>query len=372
MVEVQTVSQCPPGDELCEVRFFETEVIIVPVLLIAASCLVGGCILWMRCRNLKSLQTPGLVSEGWALSTARTALQVPDSSLGQWEVPRERIIGGMKLVARGRYGPIYQACLAPSGSEKERPIIVKELQDSPSPALAMQFVERIRFQSNIGKHPNLATMMGCCTKQEPICLLVESLGLGDLLGFLWLCRKEYLHTKGLVHGYVSARNVLLAQDLTVRLGSLHIPFQMQDCRRILPRDMAPQKWQAPENLMKRPLSPKSDVWSFGILLYEMITLGAPPYGELSPSGVLQYLQRGHRMSQPANCRSFLYRLMKQCWEWRGDLRPSVPDLRKKIGEGMKGADDRTVIRIPHRIDPEAYAVVTGTFRDSWPQDYTIL
>lgn len=184
---------------------------------------------------------------------------------------------------------------------------------------------------------------------------------------------EFLHNKGLIHGDIGARNVLLRKDLSARLCSLSHPFLEQwggDERGRL--TSPPRKWQSPQQLMRGRGDIKADVWSFGILLYEIITLGSPPYGDLSPNNILQYLQRGNRMAKPATCRNSLYKVMSLCWQWKEELRPDVPALRKRLVKGQQAANDRVVLRVPHRIDPEAYALVAGISDQLYAQDYTIL
>ncbi|XP_062895673.1 tyrosine-protein kinase STYK1-like isoform X2 [Mobula hypostoma] len=402
-VEVKDMSECPSGDNLCVVRAFESEIIIVPVLLIAASCIVGGCILWMTCRQKKGTRPPDFTETGRQIlelrpSNAASCGQAPsDPELRPWQIPADRLVGGLRWIARGRYGDIFLCRLAPEGPGKEKAVVVKELQESASPGLAELFLSRIRFQAALGHHPHLVRMEGCWTQQGTARLVMEALEPGNLLHFLWQCRKdmvtmeatpydltekqvysiaeqvasalEFLHANGLIHGNVGARNILLGENLTAKLCGLHVPFKIQTTGTPPADRGAPQKWQSPESLMKQTLTGKTDVWSFGILLFEMITLGAPPYGDLPPSSVLPFLQRGRRISQPATCRSSL--LMRQCWDWRPGLRPSLPELRRRLQANGRAADDRLVLRVPHRIQPEAYALVAGMQAPAWGQDYTV-
>ncbi|XP_078394217.1 tyrosine-protein kinase STYK1-like [Cetorhinus maximus] len=322
-----------------------------------------------------------------------------DQDLSQWQIPRERLVGGWKEIAQGRYGLLYQAQLASQEPGQHRTVVLKELNEAADPSWAKEFLARVKFQASLGPHPNLVELLGCCTDRFPFYLVLGNMNRGNLLRFLWTCRKDimtmeeapydlterqvynialqvtsglmFLHKQGLIHGDVAARNVLLQADYSVRLTGLHIPFEIRRSGAIKSNYAVPIKWQAPERITKKPMSPKSDVWSFGVLLFEMVTLGSPPYPDLSSSSVLQYLQRGNRMSQPATCKAPLYSLMKQCWQWKVSNRPSMAVVRKRLLGALKGACDRLVLQVPGEMEPEAYITMAGTWGVERPSNYTI-
>ncbi|XP_041038484.1 tyrosine-protein kinase STYK1-like, partial [Carcharodon carcharias] len=325
---------------------------------------------------------------------------ISDPELSGWQIPRERLVGGWKQIAQGRYGLLYQAQLASQDTGQRRTVVLKELNEAADPSWAKVFLARVKFHVFLGHHPNLVELVGCCTDHLPFYLVLGNMNRGNLLRFLWTCRKDvmtmeeapydlterqvynialqvtsglmFLHKKGLIHGDIAARNILLQDDFSVRITGLHIPFEIQRSGAVKSNYAVPIKWQSPERIMKKPMSPKSDVWSFGVLLFEMVTLGSPPYPELSSSSVLQYLQRGHRMAQPVTCKAPLYSLMKQCWQWRVSNRPSVALLRKRLQASLKGACDRVVLRVPGEVEPEAYITTAGTWGVERPSNYTIL
>ncbi|XP_067882653.1 tyrosine-protein kinase STYK1-like [Heterodontus francisci] len=411
----RSVLECAEGDELCVVRRHELEVIIVPVLLLAVTCLVGACIGYMVCRRKREDESSPLRASLQRRRSDRLnsrhdiALTVASldgshwgagTDLSRWQIPRDRIRGGLRAIAQGTFGTIYQASLASEEPGKERTVVLKELHELAEPVRATEFLDRIKFHACLGKHRNVPEMLGCCTERSPFYLIMENLTRGDLLNFLWMCRKDvinlgeapydlterqvyniaqqvatglsFLHNKGLTHGEVAARSVLLQDDFTAKLGSLQIPFEIQRSGDQKAHTSVPVKWQSPERIMKKGLTPKADVWSFGVLLFELITLGAPPYASLSPNSVLQYLQRGQRMSQPATCKAPLYNLMKLCWQWKESSRPDMADVRKRLLSNLKGTSDRVVLRVPNQIDPEGYAIAAGTRVSDRPGVYTIL
>lgn len=134
---------------------------------------------------------------------------------------------------------------------------------------------------------------------ENLCQLNFLLKLSCFLSFP--ISQAYLEEKKLFHGDIAARNVLLHHNFTAKLCGLGLAYESHTCGASSVTRKVPVKWQAPERLLGKPPTIKADMWSFGILLYEMITLGAPPYPEVPPSDIFSYLQKQNIMKQPSSC-----------------------------------------------------------------------
>ncbi|KAM6959193.1 tyrosine-protein kinase STYK1 [Aplochiton taeniatus] len=269
-----------------------------------------------------------------------------------------------------------------------RNVVLRVLKETADTNAQQHFLGFATFLSELGPHPFLPGLMGVVSLHPPMVTLVEELEHRDLLGFLWRCRQdnsdgespcdltekhifimggqvasalEYLHSQRCIHGNVGARSVLVGRDLTAKLWGLGPAY-----RRIKltgsPRELADaemRKWHAPEVLARGAVSQSSDVWSFGILLQEMATLGDPPFPEIMTSGLLQYLQRGKTPKRPAICSNSLYSLIKTCCQWSPQARPTLADLRRKLQSGEKQANDRTVLRVPEQLNFEKYLHEAG-------------
>uniref|UniRef100_A0A8B9BXG0 Tyrosine-protein kinase STYK1 n=1 Tax=Anser brachyrhynchus TaxID=132585 RepID=A0A8B9BXG0_9AVES len=384
--------ECNSNDKLCVVREYQTEVIVVPALLVGFFVILLTVILWLHCRGLRTKREESSPSgqqvndrnqqessspENHYIQLSETSVESLLSSasltLKELEIPREKLLPGtFQVIKHGRYGSIYRAELETGNPGKTTSVILKALQDMAGPQEVKDFLGRIKFHQNLGHHENLAELVGCCVDRFPLYMIMEDVSLGDLLTFLWTCRKAYLEQKKLFHGDIAARNVLLQNSFTAKLCGLGLAYEAHAYGASSVTGMVPVKWQAPERLLKKPPSIKADIWSFGILLYEMITLGAPPYPEVPPSDILPYLQRRNIMKQPSSCQQAMYNIMKSCWQWNATDRPSPADLIQLLQKAVKTSNDHAVLQVPELVVPELYASVAGVAVDSLVSEYTVL
>ncbi|NXE25315.1 STYK1 kinase, partial [Ardeotis kori] len=412
--------ECNSNDKLCVVREYQTEVIVVPVLLVGFFVIVLTVILWLHCRGLRAKQEQSSSSEHQGKknnqqesnSTENRCIQLSETSvesllnsaslvLKELEIPREKLSSGtLQLIKHGCYGGIYRAQLETGNPGRTKSVVLKALRDLASPQEIKDFVGRIKFRQNLGHHENLVELLGCCVDQFPLYMIMEDVSLGDLLTFLWTCRKDvmtmdsipydlterqvyevgqqvaaalaYLEQKKLFHGDIAARNVLLHHNFSAKLCGLGLAYETHRYGAKSVTQIVPVKWQAPERLLKKPPSIKADIWSFGILLYEMITLGAPPYPEVPPSDILSYLQRQNIMKQPSSCQQAMYGIMKSCWQWNVTDRPSPTDLIQSLQAAIKTSNDHAVLQVPEPVVPELYANIAGVDVHSLVREYTIL
>ncbi|KAM3912617.1 tyrosine-protein kinase STYK1 [Leptodactylus fuscus] len=409
----RTLLNCSSADKLCIVETYQYEVIVIPVLFIGISLILIAIILWLRYRGMKLSKKRAKaehvnqenytgVNSGIHLEelSLDAVLRARNPSLLAQEIPCERVSEPYQFMFDGRFGPIFKTVLRDLDGANDRNVVIKQLKGTAEPREVHDFLQRAAFQCWLGSHSNLVEIVGCCTETKPFCMVLESVEPGSLLQFLWDCRRDFvpmdgilyditecqvytialqilsalqfLHDRNLVHGDVAARNILFRHDFTVKLAGLGGACDMHLRGSFPVRRPAPLKWMSPERLLYLNVTEKTDVWSFGVLLYEMITLGAPPYPEVPPSNILQYLQRGNIMKRPPSCKQHLYNIMKVCWTWTAVDRISVPDLRKRLEAGKKTSNDRTVVQIPELVVPELYVGVAGTEAVTVGSDYTVL
>nr|XP_006112594.1 tyrosine-protein kinase STYK1 [Pelodiscus sinensis] len=415
--------ECNSSDKLCVVREHQTEVIIIPVFLVGVFVILLGVILWLRYQSWRSKQQQLPRSQAVAPLPAKEKnqqelgesgnpyIQLSDTTvesllrsaaltLKELEIPRDRLTpGSLELIHNGSFGGIYRAEMKTGNPGKTKTVILKALQDNAGPSEVKGFLGMIKFHQSLGHHDTVIELTGCCIAQLPLYMILEDVSQGDLLNFLWTCRKDvmtmdnipydlterqvykigqqvaaaldFLQQKKLLHGDVAARNVLIQSDFTAKLCGLGLAYEIHTYGTSVTKTV-PLKWQAPERLRMKPHSIKGDIWSFGILLYEMITLGAPPFPEVPPSDILQHLQKRKIMKRPSTCQPAMYSIMKSCWRWGATERPSPAELLHRLQIAAKSSNDQVVLQVPELVVPELYADVAGVDLGSLARNYTIL
>jgi serine/threonine protein kinase len=136
----------------------------------------------------------------------------------------------------------------------------------------------------------------------------------------------YLSSKHFVHRDLAARNCLLGQDLTAKIGDFGLSRDIYEKHyyRSKNKRPLPYKWMAPECIERGLFSIQTDIWSFGVLFWEILDRGSDPYPTIENSNILQYIKSGNRLPKPTYCSETLYKLITQCWSHVPHYRPSFP------------------------------------------------
>ncbi|XP_016990524.2 tyrosine-protein kinase receptor torso [Drosophila rhopaloa] len=158
---------------------------------------------------------------------------------------------------------------------------------------------------------------------------------------------EFLAQKKVVHRDLAARNVLISLDRSIKIADFGLSrdvYHENVYRKSGGSGKLPIKWLALESLTHQVYTSQSDVWSFGVLLYEITTLGGMPYPSVSPSDILQLLRQGHRMKQPEGCSDEMFTMMKSCWNSVPSYRPTFSSLKHRLGAMISATND-----VPERL-----------------------
>uniref|UniRef100_A0A452RPW1 Serine/threonine/tyrosine kinase 1 n=1 Tax=Ursus americanus TaxID=9643 RepID=A0A452RPW1_URSAM len=413
--------ECSLSDKLCVVREQQYEIIIIPTILVGTFLILLAVILWLFIRGQRAQQqSPGLrgiapvpPSRGlsWQVAghggsvfvplketSVESLLRTSTQGLAELQVPREQLSEVLEQIHSGRCGAIYRTKMYTGDPAKPKTVVLKALKEPAGLHEVQDFLGRIQFYQYLGKHKNLVQLEGCCTEELPLFMVLEDVAQGDLLSFLWTCRRdvmtmdgllydltekqvyhigrqvllalEFLQDKHLFHGDVAARNILIQSDLTAKLCGLGLAYEVHARGAIPATHTVPLKWLAPERLLLRPAGISGDV-SLATLIFS-IPIGAPPYPEVPPTSILQYLQRRKIMKRPSSCTHTMYGLMKSCWRWSEESRPSLKELHSRLEIAARTADDKAVLQVPELVVPELYADVAGVSVDSLSYSYSIL
>ena len=266
-----------------------------------------------------------------------------DSSTDCWELNRTDIVMKQKL-GGGQYGDVYE------GKYQKSTVAVKTLKEDTM--AVKDFLEEARIMKNL-KHPNLVELIGVCTLEPPIYIVTEFMPYGNLLEYLRNADKNqitpvillffgfqisnamsYLEARNYIHRDLAARNCLVGDEYLVKVADFGLARLVGTEETYTARAGAkfPIKWTAPEGLAYNRFTTKSDVWAFGVLLWEIATYGMAPYPGVELSEVYGKLEAGYRMQCPDNCPQPIYDLMQQCWQWDALERPTFEYLYQTIYE----------------------------------------
>ncbi|XP_039745635.1 vascular endothelial growth factor receptor 1 isoform X2 [Pararge aegeria] len=161
----------------------------------------------------------------------------------------------------------------------------------------------------------------------------------DLLAWAFQIARgmEYLASRKVLHGDLAARNVLLAEDNIVKICDFGLARSIykNDEYKKQENSPLPVKWLAIECMTDRIFSTQSDVWSFGIVLWELFSLAKTPYPNISPTSLVQWLSDGHRLEKPQYADDRLYEVMKRCWHQKATARPNFSQLQEILGSFLE-------------------------------------
>ncbi|XP_065841366.1 fibroblast growth factor receptor-like [Oscarella lobularis] len=283
-----------------------------------------------------------------------------------------------------------------STSRKIRTLVAcKMLKEKGTYEDQMELLEEIKLMKRIGQHEHIVSMIACITRSHPVCLIVEYCSHGDLhsylkkgrgywfseerkqslacdnegyvpmhrpshpyanvsgklnerhvklasldlLSFAWQIASgmEYLSGKGLVHRDLACRNVLVVDDRLLKVSDFGLTravhqdgiYPQKTTRRL------PLRWMSIEAISDRVFTEQSDVWSFGVVMWEICTLGSFPYSAVSTKDLLSHLRAGERLARPDNCSEKLYGMMSECWCAEPERRPAFSALAEDLGKVLE-------------------------------------
>nr|XP_019968477.1 PREDICTED: fibroblast growth factor receptor 1-A-like [Paralichthys olivaceus] len=280
-----------------------------------------------------------------------------------WELPRDRLMLG-KPLGEGCFGQVVLAEAV--GLDKNKPtrvskVAVKMLKADATEKDLSDLISEMEMMKMIGKHKNIINLLGACTQDGPLYVVVEYASQGNLREFLrtrrpvgleyWSDSRQtpldslemrelvsaayqvargmaYLASKKCIHRDLAARNVLVTEDNVMKIADFGLARDVHhiDYYKKTTNGRLPVKWMAPEALFDRVYTHQSDVWSFGVLLWEIFTLGGSPYPGVPVEELFKLLKEGHRMEKPPACTQELYLMMRDCWNAVPSRRPTFLQL----------------------------------------------
>uniref|UniRef100_A0A452S324 Tyrosine-protein kinase n=1 Tax=Ursus americanus TaxID=9643 RepID=A0A452S324_URSAM len=262
----------------------------------------------------------------------------------KWVLNHEDLVLG-EQIGRGNFGEVFSGRLRADNTL----VAVKSCRETLPPDLKAKFLQEARILKQYS-HPNIVRLIGVCTQKQPVYIVMELVQGGDFLTFLRTegsrlrmktllqmvgdaaAGMEYLESKCCIHRDLAARNCLVTEKNVLKISDFGMSREEADGIYAASGGLrqVPVKWTAPEALNYGRYSSESDVWSFGILLWETFSLGASPYPNLSNQQTREFVEKGGRLPCPELCPDAVFRLMEQCWAYEPGQRPSFSAIYQEL------------------------------------------
>uniref|UniRef100_G3QXL6 Ephrin type-A receptor 10 n=2 Tax=Gorilla gorilla gorilla TaxID=9595 RepID=G3QXL6_GORGO len=258
-------------------------------------------------------------------------------------VTLERSLGG------GRFGELCCGCLQLPGRQ-ELPVAVHTLRDSASDSQRLGFLAEALTLGQFD-HSHIVRLEGVVTRGSTLMIVTEYMSHGALDGFLrrhegqlvagqlmgllpgLASAMKYLSEMGYVHRGLAARHVLVSSDLVCKISGFgRGPRDRSEAVYTTMSGRSPALWAAPETLQFGHFSSASDVWSFGIIMWEVMAFGERPYWDMSGQDVIKAVEDGFRLPPPRNCPNPLHRLMLDCWQKDPGERPRFSQIHSILSK----------------------------------------
>lgn len=268
-----------------------------------------------------------------------------------YAIKSEDLIFSEESLGRGETGDVV---LANYGKRKVAVKIMKDTEEA-----IRSFTTEASLMTSL-RHKNLVQFMGIVIDGPNICLVTEYMEKGSLSEYLRTRGRQrvtlkdqikfakdtcagmaYLESNKVVHRDLAARNILISEDYTAKVCDFGLAGREKFSDIYLNSGAGcriPVKWTAPESLRLGEFSSKSDMWSFGILLYEIYSFGRLPYPKIPLTDVVKYVESGYRMDAPEGCPKKIYEIMRRAWSSEPKDRPSFSEVLIEIEELEKDTD----------------------------------
>ncbi|XP_068685081.1 proto-oncogene tyrosine-protein kinase receptor Ret-like [Montipora foliosa] len=313
----------------------------------------------------------------------------PTPARRSWEFSREHV-NLIKEIGKGAFCQVAKAeAWNISGIKGLTTVAVKMLKENASDSDRKDLLSELALMKNLRPHPHVINLMGCVTNSDPLLVLIEYIPYGDLLGFLRKSRglndtyykdpdvkprtnltsqqmmqfawqiadgMRYLSCNKIIHRDLAARNVLVGEGEKCKVTDFGMARNVEqgDIYTKRSRGRLPVKWTAHEALLYGTYTTQSDVWSFGVVLYEIFTVGGCPYPGISGYQIANLLKKGYGMPKPKHVDQNLYNIMLQCWQQKPNDRPTFSMLKNKLSTMIQNDEEIYINMQEYNTDDYGY------------------
>merc|ERR1719204_2829438 len=283
----------------------------------------------------------------------------------------------LQELGEGAFGKVYKGELAGYSTvgAVSSLVAIKTLKPGANQKTRQDFIRESELMTDL-RHPNIVCLVGVCLQEEPQCMVFEHMAHGDLHEFLIFhspksdssqdsegesadsrvlsqaemayiaiqvaAGMEYLASHHYVHRDLAARNCLVGENLTVKISDFGLSRDIYavDYYKVQSKSLLPVRWMPPESIMYGKFTTESDVWSFGVLLWEIYSYGLQPYYGYSNQEVIEMVRSRQLLPCPEDCPSRMYAFMVECWHEVPSRRPTFSEIHSRLRhwEGFGGSN----------------------------------
>ena len=329
--------------------------VVIPILIIVVLILVVFIIILLRnSRRKVAIELPSkpaadvhsecVIEDGYDQKTTKHD-ELPN-------IPRDKITYICDL-GQGNFGMVMKGeAIGITPKEPSTLVAIKVLKEGSNKDAKNDFINEA-VHMNQFDHPNILKLLGVCFDKEPLCLIFEYMDLGDLNNYLRrnavsssqssssftiqqmvdmaidiAAGLEYLAVHHFVHRDLATRNCLLNEKLFVKISDFGLSRDVysKDYYKFGEKSFMPIRWMPPEAILYSTFTTQSDIWSFGVVLWEIFSSGMKPYCALSNEEVVDRVTNGYILRSPSGCPNKLYDLMVHCWANEPEKRPTPSEV----------------------------------------------
>uniref|UniRef100_A0A3Q3J7H0 Receptor protein-tyrosine kinase n=1 Tax=Monopterus albus TaxID=43700 RepID=A0A3Q3J7H0_MONAL len=359
-----STGQCQPCHQNCTQgaavhSTLAAGVVVGLLVLVIASLIIFVLLRRRQIRRKRTMRR--LLQERELVEPLTPSGEAPNQAL--LRVLKEMEFKKIRVLGSGAFGTVYKGLWIPEGESVRIPVAIKVLREATSPKANQEILDEAYVMASVD-HAHVCRLLGICltssvqlvTQLMPYgCLLDYVQRHKDSIGAQWLLNwcvqiakgMNYLEERHLVHRDLAARNVLVKTPNHVKITDFGLAKLLTADEKAYHADggKVPIKWMALESILQWTYTHQSDVWSYGVTVWELMTFGSKPYDSIPASEIASVLERGDRLPQPPICTIDVYMIMVKCWMIDPSSRPRFREL---IAEFSKMARD-----------PSRYLVIQG-------------
>jgi L1 cell adhesion molecule len=300
-------------------------------------------------------------------------------NLAKLRIVKEAELRKGGILGYGAFGTVYKGVWVPEGENVKIPVAIKVLREGTGNNANKEILEEAYIMASV-EHQNLLQLLSVCMTSQMM-LVTQLMPLGCLLDYVrnnkdkigskpllnWCTQiargMAYLEERRLVHRDLAARNVLVQTPSCVKITDFGLAklLDINEDEYKAHGGKMPIKWLALECIQQRIFTHKSDVWAFGVTVWELLNYGGRPYENVHARDVPDLLDKGERLPQPPICTIDVYMIMIKCWMLDADSRPSFKELSDEFAKMARDPGRFLVIPGDKLMRLPSYTTQVDTF-----------